>query len=428
MKKMFLVVRQEYLNRVRTKGFLIGTLVIPVVMGLLILLPLLLDRVGQEGPRTFAVIDSSGVIYPQLAGAFPDTTDTGELRYRFEDYLRVHSPESDWVATLSDETMKGTIDGFFVVPQSFQEGGDEVRFYAQNVSDMERNRRFHRALEGMARRVRIKASGLTEEQIGEILAPAGFTTYRVRGVGEAKKDNGQTFGLAYVFSFIFYISLFMYGLATLRTTLEEKTGRTAELMVSHVRPIHLMGGKILGVGGVGLTQLGIWFLVAALIITQGVALPGGMASAVAQLESMAPSPGVVAIFFIYFVLGFLFYSGMFVAIGAMVNSETEAQQMQTPVTMPIVLAFMVSIVLGIRSPDGTIVVVLSMIPFISPILMVVRACVLMPPFWQIALSIGLLVLGTWLSIWTAARIFRTGLLMYGKRPSLPELLRWIRHA
>jgi len=427
MKKMFLVVRQEYLNRVRTKGFLIGTLIIPIIMGVLILFPLLLDRVDDEGTRTFAVVDSSGVIFAQLAESFPDTTQAGDPRYRFEDYLRGHRTEVDWAPRLSAETMNGTIDGFFMIPPSFPKGGTEARFYAQNVSDMSRNLRFRRALEGLARRARIKDSGLSEEQIGQILAPTAFTTFRVDG-GEATEDTGQTFGLAYVFSFVFYISLFTYGLTTLRTTLEEKTARTAELMVSHVRPLHLMGGKILGVGAVGLTQLGIWFLAAALLTTQSAALPGPMASAVEQIRATAPSPAVITVFFVFFFFGFLFYSGMFVSIGAMVNSETEAQQMQTPVVMPIILAFIISMVLGTRSPDGTIVVVLSMIPFFSPILMVVRACVLMPPLWQILLSLGILILGTWASIWISARIFRVGLLMYGKKPNLPEMLRWIRQA
>jgi len=440
MKKMWTVVRQEYLSRVRNRGFLIGTVLFPVLMAALMFLPAALMTVDVEKVARYPVVDSTGVLYDGFVAALGDTNDAGARLYEFEDFLgtsqqrqaryekyAAENPESGPVPFLSSQVESGEIGGFFLIPTDYVEGAGVASFYARNVSDDVRNRRFRQVLENAARSIRIADSGLAPEEVATILRPTAFTTYRVGEGGEASEDSGQTFFLAYIFAFMFYILLVISGISAMRATLEEKTARTAELMISSVRPIHLMGGKILGITGMSLTQIAIWFLSGAIILQQGRSLPGQLSSVATMIDSVSPSPAVLAVFFVFFVLGFLFYSGLFVSIGAMVNTETEAQSLQTPATMPIIVAFMMMF-LGIRSPDGTLTTILSMVPFFSPILMTVRACVVMPPLWQILLSAGILLVGAWASIWIAARIFRVGLLMYGKKPNLPELIRWIRYA
>src|SRR5690606_34160117 len=299
-------------------------------------------------------------------------------------------------------------------------------FYAKNVADEERNSGLRRVLEEVVRERRVESSQLASEEIERIMRPVSLRTFRVRGEGTASADNGQTFLVAYLFGFVFYLSMFSFGAMTLRTTLEEKTQRSAELMVSTVWPFHLMGGKVLGVTAVALTQLAIWLIAGALIVGQGVGMPGQMAAAMREVQAAAPSPIVLVFFFVYFILGFLLYSGVFVAVGAMVSTETEAQQMQFPATMPILISFLMMF-LAIRDPNGTLTTILSLIPIFTPILMMVRTTVVMPPAWQIALSIVLLSLSVVGAMWLSGRIFRVGLLMYGKKPDLPELMKWVRY-
>jgi ABC-2 type transport system permease protein len=195
-------------------------------------------------------------------------------------------------------------------------------------------------------------------------------------------------------------------------------------MVATVRPSALMGGKILGIGTVGLTQIGIWAVLIWLISnTAGGMLGSAGSDLLSQVGITAP---MVFFFVVYFVLGFLFYAALYGAAGAMVNSDTEAQQIQTPITLPIVLALMLMFI-AIRDPNNVVARIASMIPFFSPIVMMVRITVLMPPLWEIALSLAILLASIWGVLWVAGRIFRVGLLMYGKRPNLPELMKWIRY-
>ncbi len=444
MGKMLIVAKQEYLNRVRNRGFVIGMILFPILIAALMFLPALLMNVDVEQAATYQVIDQTGQLFDDLVEALPDTNEVGERLYDLEDYLAssgaAHGDSGSRtngsgagtvdidaiVAELTPAVEEGEIGGFFVIPEDYIDGGSAASFYARNVSDDMRNRRFRRILDQAARQVRISRSDLSTEQIAELMVPTQFSTFRVRS-GEAEEDEGQTFILAYVFSMIFYMMLIYNGIAAMRAVLEEKTARTAELMISSVRPTHLLGGKLIAIVGAALTQLAVWFISGILLVQQGKSLPGQISDITQLIEAVSVPPMVFVIFFVFFVLGFLFYSGLFVSVGAMVNSETEAQNLQTPVMMPIIAAFLMMF-LAIRSPDGMVTTILSMIPLFSPILMTVRACVVMPPMWQVALSAAILFVGVMGSIWISARVFRVGLLMHGKKPSLPELMRWIRYA
>jgi ABC-2 type transport system permease protein len=218
---------------------------------------------------------------------------------------------------------------------------------------------------------------------------------------------------------ILYMTILLYGVSVQRSVLEDKSSRIVEVLLSSTRPFHLLLGKVLGVAGVGLTQYAIWGAVAM------VASAYVRTTSPALANFTAIPPGALVYFAVYFLLGYLLYAALFAATGSMVNSDQEAQQLQWPVTMLLVvpIIFMQGM---FRDPDSTTSVVMSLIPFFSPILMMLRINLHTPPAWQIGLSIVILVLSVLAVTAIAARIFRVGILMYGKRPTLPELMRWVR--
>ena len=214
-------------------------------------------------------------------------------------------------------------------------------------------------------------------------------------------------------------------MTTMRSVIEEKSTRIIEILIASVRPFHLLAGKILGVAGVALTQYLIWTVVGALLAAYG----GLMADLVrpgASLPTLRLPAALLIYSVVFFLAGYLLYASLYAAIGSMVSSEQDAQQIQLPVTLMIVISLLLFKVI-LRSPNSPLAVTLSLIPFLSPILMVLRIAVQTPPFWQIALSLGLSLAATFGVVLVSARIYRVGVLMYGKRPSLIEVFRWLRY-
>jgi ABC-2 type transport system permease protein len=242
-------------------------------------------------------------------------------------------------------------------------------------------------------------------------------TIRLSDKGE-REDQGAAVILALVLLMILYVSILIWGQAVLTSVIEEKTSRVVEVMASGVPATTLLLGKLIGVGSAGLTQFLVWSL--SLFV---VSLTAGSLAAFTLPEI---TPLMIVSFVIFFLLGFFFFASLYAAIGASVNTVQEAQGLVFPVMMPLILS-MVAWPAVLESPDGRLAVVVSMIPGMSPLVMFLRIVVLTPPMWQILLSIGLLVLGIFGVVWIAARVYRVGILMYGKRPTFPELLRWVRH-
>jgi len=423
MRRLYAVARQEYLSKVRTRAFVAGTILIPIFMGGLMVLPAVFVNMKIEKPSRIAVVDGTGALLEPMQRALTDTTETGERIYTLVAEPDAGRPPEELVRELGARVASGELGGFFLVPADALDGG-KVAFYAENVSDFRRTEALDGAVESAVREVRISRTNLSPEIVQSVLRNVPLETFRVGPAGESRKDTGTTFGLAYVLGLLFYMSLIIYGIMMMRAALEEKTSRSAEVMVATVRPSTLMAGKLIGIGMVGLTQIALWAVIAWVV---GSSLGGMLGAQGSELLSQVGVTAPMAFFFVlYFVLGFLLYAALFGAVGAMVSTETEAQQMQQIVMMPLILAIMLMF-LAIRDPSGTAVRVLSMIPLFAPIVMIVRITVLMPPAWEIALSLALLAAGIWGALWVAGRIFRVGLLMYGKRPSLPELLKWIRY-
>jgi ABC-2 type transport system permease protein len=247
---------------------------------------------------------------------------------------------------------------------------------------------------------------------------------RVTKSGESA-DEGQGFLVQLSIVMILYITLLVYGVMTMRSVLEEKTTRIVEILASSIKPFHLLSGKILGVAAVGFTQYLIWALTAALVSTYGAAVGAAFRPGVS-----APSFHLPAAFLIYplifFLAGYFLYASLYTALGSIVSSEEDMQQVQLPVTLVLVACFILYPII-LRDPNSPLSVALTLFPLFAPILMVFRIMVQAPPFWQIALSLILCVAATVGVVQVSARIYRVGILMYGKRPSLAELLRWLRY-
>jgi ABC-2 type transport system permease protein len=220
---------------------------------------------------------------------------------------------------------------------------------------------------------------------------------------------------------ILYVSILMWGQAVMTSVIEEKSSRVVEVMGAGVSSTTLLAGKLLGVGGAGLTQFLVW---SVSLFGLSLAMAGPLSGSVPMPEI---TPLMLVSFVLFFLLGFFFYAALYASIGAAVNTVQEAQSLAFPVMLPIIVG-MVSFPAALEAPDGTLAVALSMIPGISPLIMFLRIVVLQPPLWQIALSVALMVLGILAVLWLSARVYRVGILMYGKKPTFPELLKWVRHA
>ena len=229
------------------------------------------------------------------------------------------------------------------------------------------------------------------------------------------------FGIAYLFFFLMYMVIMLYGMNTARSIIEEKTSRVFEVLLATIKPDELLAGKILGVGAVGLTQIGVWLLAAALLANSAIVanLVGGGHVALSALQIVS--------FAVYFVFGFLIYSSIAAALGAMTNSEQELQQLNMFLVMP--LAFcMLMLLPTVRAPDSPLARAVSLIPFCSPLLMNMRISLTQVPAWEIATSIVLMSVTVVAILWISSRIYRVGILMYGKKPNLPEILRWLKYS
>jgi ABC-2 type transport system permease protein len=267
---------------------------------------------------------------------------------------------------------------------------------------------------------RLADAGLDPTKVKSLTKELDLKTIRLSEAGE-REDRGAALIFAVILLMILYTSIVMWGNAVMTSVIEEKSSRVVEVMGSGVSATTLLAGKLLGVGGAGLTQFLVWSLS---LFGVSLAMAGPFAGSL-------PMPEVTLLllvsFVLFFLLGFFFYAALYAAIGSAVNTVQEAQSLAFPVLLPIILG-MVFFPAALEAPDGPLAVTLSMIPGISPLIMFLRIVVLTPPLWQIALSVGLMVLGILAVLWVSARVYRVGILMYGKKPTFPELIKWVRHA
>lgn len=423
MKKILSIIKREYLQIVRTKGFIIGTILGPVLMGLIIVIPILSSIVSVAEQKTIGVIDLSQEIFEELDKKLDYKMKDGRRRYILEKY----EPKTDVGElrnALRQQVLRKELSAYIYIPKDISAGG-RAEYVSEHVSDFDEIRGIHEALNSVVIGKRLKKEGLDPQKIAEYIKRIDLKTIKVTKKGEEEEETGGTFLISYLLVMILYITLFFYGAIIMRGVIEEKNSRVVEVVLSSLRPFQLMMGKILGIAAVGFTQYGIWALfgVAASRYSKNL-ISSFLPTAVFTLPSI---PAYIFVYFvIFFILGYFLYGTLYATIGSMVNSEKEAQQLLMPVTLFLVVP-MLMMALILRSPNSSLSVALSLIPFFAPVLMLMRICVLLPPFTQIASSIVLLVLTTLLMIWLTAKIYRVGILMYGKRPNLKEVVKWMKH-
>lgn len=432
MRNVWLIARREYLERVRTRSFMIMTVLTPLLMGGLTLGPGLLAARMSHHSKHLVVVASdqqtAEIIRGQLLHAEKESRDNAEQAsktsmrrtpaaspeltvdvdtgtsadHRSELVQRVQSKQIDGVIWATDDALKSR----------------KIPLITRDTSSFIENAEVQMSVNQSVSRHALQARGLSDEDIDSVFQPVKLDVQDAAGKGAA---NPQVVIItSIVMVMILYMSLLLYGINVMRAVLEEKTSRIMEVMLSVAQAKEMMAGKILGVGAVGLTQIGIWAAVSMLYIVPNAAAMRG------QLQSVL-SPAVLIWFAVFYLLGYALYSTIYATIGSMVNSEQEAQQLQFIAVIPLVAAVAVMFSVA-QLPSSPLALWCSLIPFTSPLIMFMRIAVQTPPLWQIALSISLLLGTIYVMVLLCAKIYRVGILMYGKRPTFPEIAKWLKYA
>jgi len=413
MRSIGAIIRREYLQRVRSKWFVVATIGGPLLMGALIFVPAYFEARRESTDRSLVVIDATERLAHRIV---PRLEDAGYT-------VRVEPWSEGAVEQLSQQAIDGDFAGVIRLDDETLQTGRASFFTTARPSSIRRL-----MMQSLIARSVLEAALEVDGVDADALLAGG--DLRVEVLGEDQQDEDVNFVIGFAGSMMLYMVILLWAVAVMRATLEEKTSRIAEIIVSAMRPTYLMLGKILGVGAVGLTQMFVWAVSLGFILV--FALPAIVAARpeLAVLEgvrAMLPGPGALTLFVGYFLFGFFIFSGMYAAVGAMCNSDEEVQQAQIPVIFLIITPVMF-LVPVIEDPTGTLAVALSLFPFFSPILMWPRIVASAAPAWQIALSFVLMLGAVFAVAWLAGRIYKVGMLMTGKRPTLPELVRWVREA
>lgn len=408
------VIRREYLQRVRSKWFIMVTLLAPIIMIAMIVIPAFIAARSDRSDRDLLIVDGSGVLYERLASDFEASG-----------YTVAEEPWTvDVVTDLRQQASDGEIGGFLVLDDLTLETGEAV-LYANERPSLIRRMTLRSTIASAALEYQLEQQGL---DAGAMLAGGELRVEML--VDEGSDTDDPQFFVAYMGTMFLYMVILIYAVSVMRATLEEKTSRIVEVIVSSMKPWHLMLGKILGVGAVSLTQIAVWLSMGALAVGAGIPMLIAARPELANLDTVvAVLPGLwlLILFVGLFLFGFFMYSGLYAAVGAMCSTDEEAQQAQFPVMMFLIIPILF-VLQAIQEPLTPLVTWLSLFPLFSPVLMWARVAGGGVPGWQIGLSfvlMGATVIGV---AWLAGRIYKVGILMAGKKPSLPELWRWVREA
>jgi ABC-2 type transport system permease protein len=423
VRETLLIIKREFRERVASKSFLVGTLLFPLLMIALIVLPRFVGGRGAEWDLALvseappAVTDA----FEQLLTAPPEVDDAN--RYRL---VRVEGPIATARERLEDQLSAEELDGYIAVPADVLQSGTIV-FRSRKGASFDVVRELRAAGTRAVQRERLRESGIDASAVAALVAPVTIDEARLTDEGEQRGGALSTFLTAYVVAFLIYIMTTLYGVAVMRSVLEEKTNRIAEVLMSTIRASHLMAGKIIGVGSAAIVQVLIWVAITALVVTLSPRLGGGFSLPDPVLQALNVAPATGLLLFVYFVLGFFLYASVFAIVGAAVTSEQEAQSVQFIALIPMI-APMLFIETLLNAPLGGVAMALGAIPFTAPVAMPMRLASTRIPAVEIAVSLVLLLVGIVAVAWIAGKVYRVGILSTGKRPSLGELVRWVRSA
>lgn len=418
MRKVLAVIRREFIERVRQKWFWVMVVLGPLFFAAIFLLPTLL--IGKGGVKHIAVVDGTTTSF----GAQVTERLDGEPLFVA---VRVHAGPGVVDSLIAAVDVKA-IDGFLVLSDAAVDSG-KAMYRASNVSSFVTIGTLERVIGEMVNATRLEREGVNPRLVAKARIRLDLDSKKISGGKATGESAAQSFSLAYFMGIILYMAILLYGINVMSSVLEEKTTKIVEVLVSSLRPFQLLLGKVIGVGAVSMFQFLIWGVSTRLIISQRrhILGEGGMGDAGQVFQLPHVTAGTAIVFFAYFLGGFLLYSAMFAAVGAMSSNEQEARQAQQPVSMLLIVSF-ISMFAMLNDPGSVLSVTLSMIPFSSPIAMPVRWAAGNLPLHEVALSLGILFVSIVGVTWIASRIYRVGILMTGKRPNIKELIRWVRAA
>ncbi|HDR90426.1 MAG TPA: ABC transporter permease [Bacteroidetes bacterium] len=444
MNKIILIIKREYLSRVKKKSFIIMTLLAPLLMAAMLIIPFWMMSQGDDTEKDIAVVEEGTSLF---TGVIPDTKT---MRFHYLEDARMEELKT----TFSDLGYYGVL---YVSPKQALVPGS-VEFWCKQQPPLEVTMHISNALEKEIERLKLETYNISnlDEILASVETSIQIQTFKVSDTGEVKKSNtGITMGIAYISGFLIYMFTFMFGAQVMRGVIEEKTSRIVEVIVSSVKPFQLMLGKIVGIALVGLTQFVSWVVLTGVIVSiaQSMFLPDNMMEQIQSGQSiMSAAPAaaqasstiqmteaqrfiesiysvewglIILTFIAYFMGGYLLYASLFAIVGSAVDNETDTQQFMLPITIPMILGLFVMLN-AFQNPNSSIAFWFSLIPFTSPIVMMARIPFGVPA-WELGTSLLLLVMTFILTTWMAGKIYRTGILMYGKKVSYKELWKWLRY-
>lgn len=443
MHKIWLIIQREYSTRVRKKSFIIMTLITPLLFAAFMIVPAWLATVS-DGAETVMVLDESGLFADKLEDK--ENLNFVPLQGTL-DHVKAVYKETDNTALLH-------------IPELDINDPKGITIYSKKNTSLQTQVRLENILEKEIENQRLIASGIERATLEKMKPNLSIPAINLSAEGE-KDNNAIVTSIAGIAgAVIIYFFIFMYGVQIMRGVIEEKTNRIVEVVISSVKPFQLMMGKIVGIAAVGLTQFLLWVVLSFVVVT-GVQTVFGIKPAPTPIEQLAAGraaatgeeeeqvekqtadsdaarmmsdamsavanlniPLILGCFLFYFLGGYLLYGSLFGAIGAAVDNETDTQQFMFPITIPLVISFIMSYTIILKNPDGPVAFWMSIIPFTSPIVMMVRVPFGVPA-WELLLSMALLVAGFIFTTWLAGRIYRIGILMYGKKVNYKELSKWL---
>jgi ABC-2 type transport system permease protein len=434
MSKIGLIAKREYITRVRKKSFLVMTLIGPLLFAALMIIPAWIAS-SSDNHKTIEVLDESGFFKNKLK-------ETKSISFV---YIDGELPE------VREDFQKNKNYALLYIPKLALDKPAGIKLYSENSITLDLQLTIERILKSEIEDKKLLESGIDRSVLASIKTNVSIDTKRISAMGEEDSSAGTSTMVGFVSAALIYFFIFLYGIQILRGVIEEKSNRIVEVIISSVKPFQLMMGKIVGIALVGLTQFLLWvsltFIITTIISTF---LDGGASATSTSIVSMDVMteaeraemqestskvlqvvgefqtinlPYIAAVFLFYFLGGYLLYGSLFAAVGAAVDSETETQQFMLPITMPLVIGFVVAQIV-IRDPTSPLAFWMSMIPFTSPVVMMVR----LPfgvPMHEIFMSMALLITGFVFTTWLAARIYRVGILLYGKKITYKELSKWL---
>nr|WP_199075466.1 ABC transporter permease [Pedobacter sp. ASV19] len=441
MNKILLIIQREYLSRVKKKSFIVMTLLTPIIIAGFYGVAIYFSIQGISGTSNkIAVVSENKTLLEKLPSS-------KNRNYRYVDQS---------LKEMKSSLKSGTYDYVLYLPDFDLNHPDGIQLLGNKQAGLTLSSKISDDIEELIRNQKLKTSGIAQEELDKLKTSVDIDTKKISETGKEEDSSaGASTIIAYVSGILMFMFIMLYGVQVMRGVIEEKTNRIIEVMISSVKPFQLMMGKIIGIALVGLTQFVLWIVLTASISTVAMKmlvndkdLKETTMQASVQAKNMpsaqvaaANTPGIgniqkslanleltkiISVFIFFFIGGYLFYSALYAAIGSAVDSETETQQFMFPVMMPLLFGYILSLSVVTNDPYGPMAFWLSIIPFTSPIAMMVRLPYGVPD-WQLMLSMGLMVIGFVGTVWVASRIYRVGILMYGKKASFKEMIKWFAY-